>query len=467
MRPRNDVHWIRGALTLTVAVSVLLTAACSTTKPWINQPLRSDELVLYDGRRHFADPDRAADLMVIASFSGGGSRAAALAHATLSELDQVRFNWAGRDTSLVREIDMVGGVSGGSVAAAHLALHGYADHLRRFPDDFLKVDFQSNVLGAAANPANLFRMTSPWFGRGHILAEQLDSLLFQGATFGDLLRYPGRPMLVIGATDLSNGAEFDFASEQMALLCSSIDRVPLSFAVAASSALPLVFSPLTLRNFAGECATARPKLLADSNASRTARVRLVRSELESFAHADRQFVHLVDGGVSDNLGLRRISDFVEQVGGVKPVLAAMHDDRNGPVSMPRRIVFIAINSERSASLPIDKQAEVPTMFEVLDTMVFGALSRYSRETSLVFSDAVEQWRRELRSDAADTSDFDIFLIQINLSDLRDKQVRERALAIPTAFRITEDDRSLLRQAAALALQQSSELQRFVQSTVAR
>lgn len=126
---------------------------------------------------------------------------------------------------------------------------------------------------------------------------------------------------------------------------------------AASSALPLVFSPLTLRNFAGQCTTARPKLLADSNASRTARVRLVRSELESFAHADRQFVHLVDGGVSDNLGLRRVADFVEQVGGVRPVLAAMHDDRNGPVSMPRRIVFIAVNSERSASLPIDKQAE--------------------------------------------------------------------------------------------------------------
>ena len=55
----------------------------------------------------------------------------------------------------------------------------------------------------------------------------------------------------------------------------------------------------------------------------------------------------------------------------------------------------------------------------------------------------------MRLGDAGTGDLDIFLIQVNLSDLRDKQIRERALAIPTAFKITEEDRSLLRQAAAL------------------
>ena len=61
----------------------------------------------------------------------------------------------------------------------------------------------------------------------------------------------------------------------------------------------------------------------------------------------------------------------------------MHGDRNGPVFHATSHVFIAINSERSASLPIDKQAEVPTMFEYSTQMVFGAFGRYSRETSLV------------------------------------------------------------------------------------
>jgi predicted acylesterase/phospholipase RssA len=67
---------------------------------------------------------------------GGGSRAAALAHATLAELDEIKFKWNGRETSLTREIDVVTGVSGGSIAAAHLALHGARNGRRscRVPD---------------------------------------------------------------------------------------------------------------------------------------------------------------------------------------------------------------------------------------------------------------------------------------------------------------------------------------------
>lgn len=66
-----------------------------------------------------------------------------------------------------------------------------------------------------------------------------------------LAALPGRPYLMIGATDLSTGTVFDFTSEQLGRLCSSIDRVPLAFAVAASSAVPLLFSPLTLHSHRG------------------------------------------------------------------------------------------------------------------------------------------------------------------------------------------------------------------------
>ena len=304
------------ALLLVLAGFVL--AGCSTAKPWTNQPLRPGEVVRYDGRNQMADPSRSGDIMVIASFSGGGSRAAALAHAALLELDQHPFEWNGRDTTLAQEVDMVAGVSGGSVAAAHLAVHGVAGHLQRFPADFLDTDFQGQLIGASLRPANLYRMSSPWQGRGHLLAKSLDDQLFSSMTFGDLAGLSGRPYLIVGATDLTNGSEFDFASDQLGLLCTSIDAVPLSFAVAASSSVPLLFSPMTLQNHADSCeAGPGGRRAAQGRSDGSARARLVQSESDSLGRPERRYLHLVDGAISDNLGLRRIADYVAQVGGIR------------------------------------------------------------------------------------------------------------------------------------------------------
>jgi hypothetical protein len=44
----------------------------------------------------------------------------------------------------------------------------------------------------------------------------------------------------------------------------------------------------------------------------SARTRLTKAEFRALARGDRRFLHLVDGGVSDNLGIRRITDYVAQ-----------------------------------------------------------------------------------------------------------------------------------------------------------
>ena len=435
-------------------------AGCSTARPWINEPLQPGVAVAYDGRRPFSDPSRAGDLLVVASFSGGGSRAAAFAHAALSELEARPFDWEGRTTSLALEIDMVTGVSGGSVAAAHFALHGLQVHLARFPEDFLEVDFQGQLLGAVLSPSGLQRLSSPWQGRGHLLADAFDAQLFAGATFGHLTDLPGRAYLIVGATDLANGSEFDFASDQFTSLCSSIDEVPLAFAVAASSAVPLLFSPLTLQNHSGSCPEPGGPVAADQPAIVTARARLVQSEAESLGRSDRKYVHLVDGGVSDNLGLRRIADYVVQAGGIRAVLESLGDGSPGGVRIPRRIVFLSVNSETRGAPEFESSARVPGTLDVLGALINGNLGRHSRETALVFDDAIEQWRTDLRRDGGDV---DIFRIELNLHGLEDAALRERVLSIPTAFRISAEDRELLRVAARAALDESGELDRFLQS----
>lgn len=443
-------------------VLLLPMAGCSTARPWLNPPLEPGEQIRYDGRQQIGDPSRAGDLLVVASFSGGGSRAAAFAHAAIEELDAHTFVWNGRATTVAREVDMVAGVSGGSVAAAHFALHGLESHLERFPADFLDVDFQRELVFTSLRPSRLYTMSSPWLGRGQIMAQAFDAQLFKGATFGDLAGMSGRPYLIVGATNLLNGSEFDFASDQFAMLCSSIDRVPLSFAVASSSSVPLVFSPMTLQNHAERCAASTDHRLTEdpSTPSGNARARLVRSESESLTRSEGKYLHLVDGAVSDNLGLRRIADYVAQAGGVRAVLSALNDASTGAETIPRRIVFLSVNAETPPTSDLGASARTPSSLDVLGALVNGNLGRHSRETALVFDDAIEQWRIELQVDGADV---DIFSIELNLADLRGDELRNRVLAIPTAFRISRADQGLLRSAAKAALADSDEFRRLLQS----
>jgi NTE family protein len=459
----------RGTLFLATVCIALGTAGCASTRPWSNAALAAQETVQYDGLAQLFDSSRLPDVLVVANFSGGGSRAAAFAHAVLSELDAAPFVWRGQETTLAREIDMVTGVSGGSVAAAHLALHGAREHLRRFPADFLDVDFQGRLVSAVLSPRNLYRLGSPWYGRGHVLAEELDAALFNATTFGQLAQLKGRPYLIIGATDLSTGAEFNFTSDRMALLCSSIDQVPLAVAVASSSAVPVLLSPLTLQNHSEGC-PQRPRKGPGGSAAAadSARVRLVKGESESMAGGRRQFIHLVDGGLSDNLGTRRLTDYVAKAGGVGAVMSMLGLGQSPSTPVPRRIVLISVNSESNDGLPIDHSGAVPGTVDALGAMIFGGLGRFSKETSLVLSDAVEQWRKELRADPrwAAESQADIFSIEIKLTDLDDSTLRAQVLEIPTAFRISEEARSLLRLAARRGLDQSAEFRRFQKSVPA-
>ena len=59
------------------------------------------------------------------------------------------------------------------------------------------------------------------------------------------------PLIVINASDLEAGTRFAFLQDHFDLLCSDLRSYPLANAVAASSAVPLLFEPMVLENRAG------------------------------------------------------------------------------------------------------------------------------------------------------------------------------------------------------------------------
>jgi len=438
---------------LALILAVLLLAGCSSFRPWQNKPARGEEV----GVR--TSPAAERPVVVIVAFSGGGARAAAFGLGVLRELKATEFTLNGRPTTLLDEAVLISGVSGGSVLATHYAVFG-DESLTRFESEFLLNDFEGGLAQLALSPVRLFHLSSPWYGRGHVLADRLDAL-YRGHTFGDLLARPHGPDLVVTATDLATGAPFEFTPEQFALICSDLASVPLSFAVAASSAVPLVLTPMTLRNYAGTCDL--PSAAVPVAANDNFRTRLMRAHAQSYLDAGkRPYIHLVDGGLNDNLGIRRLLDRLVASGSIS---TPFRDATPGSI---RKVVFIAVNSERDPGESIDQSDRVPTIGQVVDSLLFGYSGQITQVTLAIMSDDTERWRRELAEQRGTpgspfAADAELHAITISLHDVEDAGLRHTILTIPTAFTIDPEQVHQLVEAGREALRQSPEFKRLRRS----
>jgi NTE family protein len=269
----------------------------------------------------------------------------------------------------------------------------------------------------------------------------------------------------VTATDLTTGAPFEFTSEQFALICSDLDALPLSFAVAASSAVPLLLSPMTVRNYAGSCPQSG-LLYEQAHASSNLSARLLHLIAQSYRNSqERPYIHLVDGGLVDNLGVRGLLDRTIAGGSLNTSFRAL------PPGSVRKIVLISVNSERDTADRIDNSDRVPGTFQVLDALVFGAGSRLTTETTAMVNDVTRRLSEELQADrkrpgSPFAPDAELHVINVSLRELRDTALRQTLLRVPTALTILPIQVRQLQAAGRQALRESPEFQRLSQDLTA-
>jgi NTE family protein len=103
------------------------------------------------------------------------------------------------------------------------------------------------------------------------------------------------------------------------------------------------FAPVVLQNFAGEYSAELPEWLenvteADEYSTRKKEILdCWRSYLDS---NKRPYIHLDDGGIADNFGLRTIMDGVILLGGARRAAS-----KTGSL-IPKRVVVILVNAQR-------------------------------------------------------------------------------------------------------------------------
>jgi len=448
-------------------LSLVLLSGCSSLRPWINTPMAADQL-----QAAHLNETRDPSLVMAVTISGGGARAAAFGYGVLRALDEVRFDWNGKHLSLLDATDLISGVSGGSIVSAYYAAFG-REGLPRFESEFLRQDFQHGLVSLLFHPGSLHELTSPWFGRSNLLQRQLDGL-YRGMTFAELEARPRHPQLIVTATDLTRGNGFEFTWDQFALICSDLGQVPLSFAVAASSAVPIALSPLTVKNFASQCpdeVKAQVARSAAAGASGVAdyRQRLYRAQVNEYLDSSvRPYIHLVDGGLSDNLGVQRLLDRALLRGGLRQTFREV----DIPPGAVRKVVLVVVNAERDPTRNLDLSDEVPGVFDVADALLFGTGARATHETQEFLQDVMQAWHKQVQShgQAGGTDvfapDAQIHVITVNLRDAP-AQHRSQLLRVATAFSIPDQEVSALIEAGRQVLLDSPEFKRLVQALNAR
>lgn len=425
-----------------------LLCACASFGSISNQPLTGTgptpryaiDTVVHSGR--------SSDITLVLALSGGGTRAAALAYGVLQALRDTRVDLGGRSQRLLDEIDVISAVSGGSFTAAYFGVYGdgiFTD----FEDDFLRADVTGGLMQGLFNPALWFSEA----GRTEMAVDFYEHRVFKGASFTDLLRRAG-PLVVINATDLGRGVRFSFLQDYFDLLCSDLSSFPVARAVAASAAVPVLFHPVVLKNHAGCESRAQAELERVGPLLRNSpQLSHVVAGLQSYARKDqRRYIHLVDGGITDNLGLLAIYEMVEVAGGARHFLETI-----GGVAAPR-IVVISVNASTTPQYDIELTNAVPSVEDTINLVTDVQLHRTNAATLELLHNSLQRWSAEL---ATPDKPVEPYFVELDFNRIPDAERRQYFNQIPTSFSLTGEQVDDLIAAGRELLLGSPEFQRFL------
>ncbi len=335
-------------------------------------------------------PDNSDDLFICLMFSGGGTRAAALSYGIMEALQDTPIRVNGKQKRLLDEVDCISSVSGGSFTAAYYGL--FRDRLfDDFRSKFLERNIQGMLAGRLFNPINWFRLASPYFNRIDIAAELYDSDIFDRATFSQLKRNE-RPFVILNATNLGSDRRFDFTQEHFDAMGSQLESYSVARAVAASSAFPYLLTPISLKNYPLAPTYAPPWWYEKAlNPAQWISERYnAAKNLKVYLDKQNRYIHLMDGGLSDNIGARAIMDAWDR-GFIRTRI------NQGAI---RQLVFIVVNARTQKEDKLSRKEAAPGFFTVAAKTATVAMDNYSYDSVAQLREALYKRVQTQKNDQA-------------------------------------------------------------------
>jgi NTE family protein len=306
-----------------------------------------------------------------------------------------------------------------------------------------------------------------------LLQEMIGDLLQTKATMNSFDQ-PGKPLVLLNATDMVAGQVFTFDRATLDDVCMDYDRVPVSLAVTASAAFPIAFTPVLLRNdsyLSSGCPGNRNAHLpyrlplqvpggayANLETYRIDRYRQsLRNETVHEQGADGDippyrtpvYLRLVDGGVADNSGLTALRRALLTVSGPVDIgkLAAQ--------GKLRRLVVIAVNARSDPPNKLDKSTKyttIPTMTQAISGTLVDSASSNSALAFQNFIKVLTDDRDRLVAQGQIQANFAVYPISIDFDQLPNataaqRQEQQQVKSIATSWTLQPGDVALLDRVA--------------------
>jgi predicted acylesterase/phospholipase RssA len=445
---------------------------------------------------HSFEPDRN---LVAAAISGGGKKSEVFALNVLLQLEKYR---------LLDEIDVVSGASGGSFAAMFYALSCDGDTASPCAEswrpkwssvsDIIEENFFWPWVFRRLRPDHLALNALTYHNSSESMVTILQSQSFltnkpdgSPLTFDDL--NPARPSLIVNATDLTqdrtfrvplaNPSEeereseavhdaalhFSFTAPYFKEIRSDLSRFELARALTASAAYPVILDPVSLRNFSVPPTTDKNGKISLS------------------------FVHLMDGGVADNMAAAEPGWLIKCLFGeplrgatkVEPFGAQLSTcpPQRADLPAPSRVLVFPISSSQTditAYDPNDPEVRlarwgIPIRFGTTEASMEVMSLANSEQRKVHVAEVVKTIRENTLAEAASVAplDFQTFddalcngtadtdgkcilwretaksLAKAHGPDLNDDpgKILKSIKAVQTNFKLSDDERKALKDAA--------------------
>jgi len=229
--------------------------------------------------------------------------------------------------------------------------------------------------------------------------------------------------------------------------------VPLGRAVAASTALPPLLTPISFENRGGRCGRGAPPWQASAEAAARAggtpgRALLRARALQAYADPSRPYVHVFDGGLSENLGLAEVIRAFEilQVAPQESVLPGLR--------RARQIVVIAVNALRFPEVDWDSKDAPPDTDTLTDQM-------WSIPVDRITLDGIEQVRDKLALWQAQSAERRAYLVQVSFENLADPAERRYFQQVKTRLQLPREQTDRVREVAGRLLREAPAFQRLL------
>jgi len=306
-----------------------------------------------------------------------------------------------------------------------------------------------------------------------MLAEEFDRY-FQHKTFGDLLGRNQRPLIAINSTDISLGQQFQFTQRFFDYLYSDLSSYEISRACAASAAVPGLLTAMTLANHPKGDDYVRPQWIEDTlkNSEPGSWTHQYAEDFEHYIDDHVRFVHLVDGGVSDNLGLLPAIRFVAQTPDnedVRKMLIARGT---------KKVIIITVNAKTETSYDWGVTDQIVGIFKMLSMATGTPMGDFTKaqisymrlliekidmekEYQEQIATIVSENNISLKTPLKAASPLDYAFAEVSFKQVDDATEQKYLLELPTSFRLTRAQVDRLRAAAKTALENSGEYQEIL------